>query len=208
MRKMEIILASASPRRKELLEQIGLSPRVIPSLVKETAKADTPGELVMELAREKAMEVAARLEREERESGAPAGGSGPARLVVGADTVVAVDGDILGKPKTEEEARAMIRRIAGRTHQVFTGVALAGGGRCRVFAAESLVEVYPMTEEEIASYVAAGESMDKAGAYGIQGRFAAFIKKLSGSYTNVMGLPVGRLYQEMKAFSEGRESDD
>ena len=100
----------------------------------------------------------------------------------------------------------MIRRIAGRTHQVFTGVAIVRGQREKTFAVESRVTVYPMSEEEIRGYVAAGESMDKAGAYGIQGRFAAFIRELSGSYTNVMGLPVGRLYQELKAFSE--ENDD
>ena len=120
--------------------------------------------------------------------------------------VVAVDGAILGKPASEEEACAMIRRIAGRTHQVFTGVAIVRGQREKTFAVESRVTVYPMSEEEIRGYVAAGESMDKAGAYGIQGRFAAFIRELSGSYTNVMGLPVGRLYQELKAFSE--ENDD
>lgn len=188
----QIVLASASPRRRELMEQIGIHPEIIPSQVEEVVTSSDPEQVVMELAGQKAREVADRL--------------GDNRIVVGSDTVVAVDGAILGKPASEEEARAMIRRIAGRTHQVFTGVAIVRGQREKTFAVESRVTVYPMSEEEIRGYVAAGESMDKAGAYGIQGRFAAFIRELSGSYTNVMGLPVGRLYQELKAFSE--ENDD
>lgn len=188
----QIVLASASPRRRELMEQIGIHPEIIPSQVEEVVTSSDPEQVVMELAGQKAREVADRL--------------GDNRIVVGSDTVVAVDGAILGKPASEEEASAMIRRIAGRTHQVFTGVSIVRGQREKTFAVESRVTVYPMSEEEIRGYVAAGESMDKAGAYGIQGRFAAFIKELSGSYTNVMGLPVGRLYQELKAFSE--ENDD
>ena len=188
----QIVLASASPRRRELMEQIGIHPEIIPSQVEEVVTSSDPEQVVMELAGQKAREVADRL--------------GDNRIVVGSDTVVAVDGAILGKPASEEEACAMIRRIAGRTHQVFTGVSIVRGQREKTFAVESRVTVYPMSEEEIRGYVAAGESMDKAGAYGIQGRFAAFIKELSGSYTNVMGLPVGRPYQELKAFSE--ENDD
>lgn len=188
----QIVLASASPRRRELMEQIGIHPEIIPSQVEEVVTSSNPEQVVMELAGQKAREVADRL--------------GDNRIVVGSDTVVAVDGAILGKPASEEGACAMIRRIAGRTHQVFTGVSIVRGQREKTFAVESRVTVYPMSEEEIRGYVAAGESMDKAGAYGIQGRFAAFIREISGSYTNVMGLPVGRLYQELKAFSE--ENDD
>lgn len=198
----KIVLASASPRRKELLEQIGIEPRICPSCKEELSGAEKPGKLVMELARAKAEEIAA---------SCPEG-----TLVIGADTVVALDGRIMGKPTDEEEAFRMLSSLAGRTHQVYTGAALIlclgkGTFHGSSFYEETQVQVYPMTEEEIRGYIATGEPMDKAGAYGIQGAFAAWIKGIQGDYANVVGLPLGRLYHEMKhlvlPYEEEQEAD-
>lgn len=177
----ELVLASASPRRQELLRQIGLSPRVKPSEVDESSSEQNPARLVQELAGRKASHIAA--------------GEKPGTLVLGADTVVVLDGAILGKPKDREEAETMIKRLSGRAHEVYTGVALviAGESRRTVFAAETRVHVAPMTEAEIKAYVDSGEPMDKAGAYGIQGRFACFVEKIEGEYSNVVGLPLAAL---------------
>lgn len=185
-----LVLASASPRRSELLRQIGLEPEIVPSQVEEKVTSKEPDQVVMELSRQKAEEVAERL------------GVDAQTIVIGSDTVVSSDGEILGKPADKEEAFSMIRRLSGRKHQVYTGVTLCCGTHRRSFVEKTEVEVYPMAEEEIAAYIASGDSMDKAGAYGIQGQFAAYIKGICGSYTNVMGLPVGRLYQELKALLE------
>ena len=191
--KGELVLASGSPRRRELLAQIGLTPRVMVSGCEETSKETQPDKLVMELSLEKARDVAEKC---------PAGA-----LVIGADTVVAVDGTILGKPGTPERAAQMIRTIAGRTHQVYTGVtliAVCADQRLvtRTFAECTNVQVYAMSEEEILDYANCGEPLDKAGAYGIQGRFAAHIRGIEGDYSNVVGLPLGRLCQECKAMME------
>lgn len=188
-----LILASASPRRRELLRQIGLEPEIAVSLVEEKAQG-TPEKVVKELSRQKAGEVARRL--------GLAGAEDPSSIVIGADTVVAVDGRILGKPADRREAAAMLELLQGRTHLVCTGVTLIGGGRTECFAEKTLVEVYPMTPEEIGAYLDCGEYADKAGAYGIQGRFAAHIRRIDGSYTNVVGLPVGRVWQELKKMRE------
>ena len=226
-----IILASASPRRQELLRQVGLVPEVIPSHVDESGVDGTPEQMVMELSRRKAEDVAdeirQRMSAADRSAapdnaGAAEGHGGKTSsdagaapnvdsaetiqehtysVVIGADTVVAVDGRILGKPKSEDEAAAMIRLLAGRTHHVYTGVTMIfiPSGEQITFAEGTEVEVYPMTEEQIASYVATGEPMDKAGAYGIQGYFAAYVKGIRGDYNNVVGLPVARVYQELAA---------
>ena len=186
----KIILASGSPRRKELLEQAGISFIIKVSEADETITKKEPWEVVMELAARKARAVTeSGLEEEDV-------------IVIGADTVVAVDGKILGKPHSKEEAEEMLRLLSGRVHQVCTGVALLsrnqGSWRERTFYEETQVEMYPITEEEIREYVATGEPMDKAGAYGIQGRAAIFVKGIQGDYNNVVGLPVSRLYQELK----------
>ena len=185
-----IVLASASPRRLELLRQIGIEPEVIVSQVEEVVTSTVPGEVVMELSRQKAEDVAKDL---------PAG-----TLVIGSDTVVALDGKILGKPKSHEEAAEMIRSMEGRAHQVYTGVCMVLKGESedvvRNFFDSTDVEVYPMTEEEILEYAASDEPMDKAGAYAVQGFFGRYIKGLNGSYANVMGLPISMVYQEMKTF--------
>ena len=184
----QVILASASPRRNELLLQIGIAPTVVPSHVEEKVTSKVPYQVVKELSRQKARDVAA---------GCEAGS-----LVIGSDTVVAVDGQILGKPKSHQEAFRMIKSLEGRSHQVYTGVTLIwkdqGRDRERTFYDETDVDVYPMTDDEILEYAETEEPMDKAGAYAVQGFFARYIKSLKGSYANVMGLPVSRLYQELK----------
>lgn len=186
----QIILASASPRRRELLHQVGMEPVVVPSHVKEVIASTEPDQAVMELSSQKAQDVAA-------------GYQGQEAVVIGADTVVAVDGQILGKPADREDAIRMIAMLAGRSHQVYTGVTLVfcRTGKTVTFAEETDVHVYPMTRSQIEQYVDTKEPMDKAGAYGIQGYFAAYIRGIRGDYTNVVGLPVGRVCQTL--FEEG-----
>ena len=185
-----IILASASPRRRELLLQVGITPEIEPSHVKEIITSTDPEAVVMSLSKQKAEDIASLHAGEEA-------------VVIGADTVVAVDGKILGKPKDRCEAVGMIAMLQGRKHQVYTGVTVIDCGeagqyreRETTFAERTNVEIYPMTTEQIERYVDTGEPMDKAGAYGIQGRFAAYVKGISGDYNNVVGLPVGRLCRE------------
>lgn len=193
----EIILASASPRRKELLNQIGLSFRVMVSSAAEKTLSKEPSRMVQDISYAKAQAVFESLPVEKRECS----------VVIGADTMVAFGGRMLGKPMGEKEAYEMLLALQGNTHQVYTGVALIwqepgdGGNhntRRIMFAEETAVTLYPMSHEEITGYIATGEPMDKAGAYGIQGKCAAWVEKISGDYSNVVGLPVGRLYQELK----------
>ena len=199
----KIILASGSPRRRELLTQIGISFEVVKAEGEEKITTDDPEEAVKELAMQKAQEVAGRVD---------------ADVVIGADTVVSIvkDGEsdpvILGKPGTVEKAEEMISLIQGRTHQVYTGVTVIlclGADRFAetTFAEKADVEVYEMAEDEIRAYAASGEPLDKAGAYGIQGSFAAYIKGIKGDYSNVVGLPLGRLCHEIKRLLEEREND-
>ena len=191
-------MASGSPRRRELLEQIGVEFEVRISGVEERTSAVMPEDVVLELSGLKAEDVA-------RE--APEGS-----WILGADTVVAVDGRIMGKPGSHKEACEMIRSLQGRTHQVFTGVTLIckeGRGQKGVsFVEKTDVTLYPMSEEEIREYGESEESMDKAGAYGIQGRFARYVSRIDGDYSNVVGLPVGRVYHEWKSLVEREEEDD
>ena len=190
MGKSKIILASGSPRRKELLLQIGIVPEIIVSHVEEKITSDVPAEVVMSLAEQKAVDVAKEM---------PEG-----TVILGSDTVVAADGKILGKPKSHEEAHEMIRRLAVRSHQVYTGVCLVKKGpegeadTVVSFYDETDVNVSPMTEKEIREYADSEEPMDKAGSYAVQGFFARYIDGLKGSYANVMGLPVHLVYQELK----------
>ncbi len=187
-----IILASGSPRRQWLLRQIGLEPEVVVSQVEELMTDKEPDWMVRNLALRKAEDVAARV---------GIGGAAMPVVVIGADTVVAGDGRILGKPASVCEAELMIGLLQGRSHQVFTGVAMIFGntGEKVVFAEKTDVYVYPMSREQIVGYVATGEPMDKAGGYGIQGYFAAYIQGIKGDYNNVVGLPVSRLCQELMA---------
>ena len=185
-----IILASASPRRRELLSQIGIQYDVIPSKKEEIITSTVPSEIVMELAKQKAEDI---VKTEHCIK----------KIVLGADTIVAMDGEVMGKPKNESEAFSMIYNLQNATHQVYTGVYLSylndnGDIISHVFYEETLVHVYSMSKQEILDYIATGTCMDKAGAYGIQGCFAAYIKGIEGDYNNVVGLPVGRVYQELK----------
>ena len=190
MEKKRIILASGSPRRKELLLQIGIVPEIIVSHVEEKITSDVPAEVVMSLAEQKAVDVAKNM---------PEG-----KVILGSDTVVAADGTILGKPKSHEEAYEMIRSLVGRSHQVYTGVCIvkkgAADGKDTVvsFYDETDVQVSGMTEAEIREYADSEEPMDKAGAYAVQGFFARYIEGLRGSYANVMGLPVHLVYRKLK----------
>lgn len=184
-----IILASQSPRRRELLTQIGLKFEVIPSTVEEVITSTNSVEVVQELAQQKARDVANVAAKETPKE---------SLLVIGADTIVVYEGKILGKPGDKEDAVRMLTMLQGKEHSVYTGVALLSGEQEIVFAEETRVQMCPMTPEEIAWYVNTGEPMDKAGAYGIQGLCARFVRQIQGDYNNVVGLPVGRIYQELK----------
>lgn len=194
MRK--IILASASPRRRELLAQGGIPFTVIPSQAEEKITTEQPGQAVEELSYLKCSDIY------EKSLGDV--------LVIGADTVVASEGKILGKPSSQKDAVKMLQSLQGREHEVYTGVTImareGNENRKKTFHEKTKVVFYPMSDEEIRSYVNTGEPMDKAGAYGIQGKSAVFIKEISGDYNNVVGLPLARLYQELKNMGiESRE---
>ena len=187
-----IILASASPRRKELLTQVGISFSVRISSCEEIITTVKSSDIVMELSFEKASDVASSLSPEEKEN----------CCIIGADTIVALDQQILGKPKDKKEAFHMLRTLSNSCHQVYTGVTLIrfenGIARKKTFFEKTDVYFYELTNEEILNYIATGDPLDKAGAYGIQGRAAAFVEKIHGDYNNVVGLPVARLLQELK----------
>ena len=178
---MSIILASASPRRKELLKMLGVGDlRIIPARGEERADpALPPAELVKALAAHKAREVAAQC--------------APADVIVAADTIVWVEGRVFGKPHSEAEAAQMLRTLSGRQHEVYTGVAVIRNGRESLAAERSAVRFRALSEREIAAYIATGEPMDKAGAYGAQGKAALFVEGIEGDFFNVMGLPLCRL---------------
>ena len=222
MDKIRLILASQSPRRLEILRQIGFQPEVIVSGIEEHTEETIPERVVMDLSRQKAENVAVRLaaslipakhpagrqsESMERASGRETSGQNPADsrrepavVVLGADPVVCTGGRILGKPHSHEEAEEMIRLLQGHTHQVCSGVTLIGTGlgRSVTFAETTEVEVAPMTDEEIHDYAYSAEPMDKAGGYGIQGFFGRYITGIRGDYTNVVGLPASAVYQNLK----------
>ncbi len=190
---MKIYLASASPRRKELLKQVGISFKVVPSTVEEMVTKEMPNEVVEELSYQKAVDVCGRLAGEGKED----------FVVIGADTVVSAWGKILGKPVDKADAARMLKELQGGSHQVYTGVTLAWKYKdmppmYATFSECTDVTMYAITDEEIQRYVDSGEPMDKAGAYAIQGLCAAHIQGICGDYNNVVGLPVGRLCQELK----------
>ena len=195
------ILASASPRRRELLDQMGAVFEIIPAEGEEHITKESPAEAVMELALQKAQEVAARV-GDQADTAPAAGGAASQLLVLGADTVVVFDGKILGKPADERDAMRMLSMLNGSTHSVYTGVSVIlvknGVSKCHSFYEETRVTMHPMSREEIEAYVATGEPMDKAGAYGIQGKCAIYIAGIQGDYNNVVGLPIARIYQELK----------
>ena len=210
---VRLVLASASPRRRELLSQIGLEFTVMPSTKEENAKTTEAGALLQELSRQKAVDIWEQLSggqgqnpdadqeqiSEETQEPNLNGKRQPELLVIGADTVVCCEGKILGKPHSREAAAEMLTALQGRSHEVYTGVTLYSQSETVTFFECTQVEFYPMTEVEISEYIDSKEPMDKAGAYGIQGLGARFVKGIRGDYNNVVGLPVGRLYQELKS---------
>lgn len=193
-----MILASASPRRRELLNLAKFEFEVIPSCMEEIISESEPAKIVMELATQKAQEIF------HAQKALPS--NAKPLLVIGADTVVSYHQEILGKPTDVPDARRMLRMLSGNTHQVYTGVALFyadlehGISKQTCFHEKTDVTFYDMTTEEIDSYIATGDPMDKAGSYGIQGPCAVHVKEICGDYNNVVGLPIARLYHEIKAF--------
>lgn len=185
---MTYLLASASPRRKELLSLLDIPFEIRAPRVDERIDPSwTAAQAAQNLARQKALAAA-----EDR----------PGACVVAADTIVEIDGLLLGKPADEADAARMLRLLSGREHRVVTGVCLMHGGRERVFSRETLVRFYPLGDGEIEAYVRTGEPMDKAGAYGIQGRGALLAEGITGDYFNVVGLPVSALARELRDFAQ------
>jgi septum formation protein len=178
-----LVLASQSPRRRELLGCAGIPFVVRPSSVDEARIGDEdPGEHVRRLAREKAQSVAC----------------GPDEIVLGADTVVVIDGEVLGKPSDPEHAARMLRQLSGRAHEVVTGICLRTSNRLIVDMESTRVRFVRLSEEEIAAYAASGEPLDKAGAYAIQGLASRFVGRIEGCYFNVVGLPVALVWRHLK----------
>jgi len=193
MQTKKIILASASPRRRELLAQAGYEFEIQVSHKEETYTSATPDEIVKELALLKAKDIAEQNDAKNM-------------IVIGADTVVAHKGAILGKPKSKDDAYEMIKGFQGDKHQVYTGVAILdydidGKETIVNHAVKTDVYVNPMTDEEIWNYIQSDNVMDKAGSYGIQSGFAVHIEKIEGDYFNVVGLPVSYIYQMLKKLS-------
>ena len=193
-----IILASNSPRRRELLSQVGLQYEVIPSEIEEQVTKTVPSEVVLELSNQKCIDVAKgvirNLPTQEYDV-----------IVIGADTVVAYDNKIYGKPADKEDARRMLNELKGHSHSVFTGVTFARVHDkeivdTRSFYEETLVYMLDYSDEIIDMYVESGEPLDKAGAYGIQGLGAILVERIEGDYNNVVGLPVSKVYHELKRF--------
>ena len=206
---VRLVLASASPRRRELLSQIGLEFTVMPSTKEENAKTTEAGALVQELSRQKAVDIWEQLSggqgqnpdadqeqiSEETQEPNLNGKRQPELLVIGADTVVCCEGKILGKPHSREAAAEMLTALQGRSHEVYTGVTLYSQSETVTFFECTQVEFYPMTEVEISEYIDSKEPMDKAGAYGVQSLGALLVERIDGDFYNVMGLPVEKLGQ-------------
>ena len=186
-----MILASQSPRRIELMREAGFDVDVMPADIDETARAgESPFELVERLARAKAQTVAA--------TDAAAG-----ETVVAADTIVTLNGEILGKPADEADARRMLRELSGRTHQVATGVCIVCDGKAESFVDVTDVTFFKLADEEIEAYVASGETMDKAGAYGIQGIGGRMlVERINGDFYTVVGLPIAQVARRLKAYTQ------
>ncbi len=191
--KIPIILASASPRRKELLEQAGFLFSIMPSNAEEKMIEEEPNLIAENLAFQKANDIYQQLKKENKND----------FIVIGADTIVHYNGDILGKPEDEQEAFDMLSMLSDRTHQVYTGVCIIyrgkGSKQVEIFSERTDVTFYPLTAFEIKDYIGTGDPLDKAGAYGIQGPFAIHVREINGDYNNVVGLPIAKLYQTMKS---------
>lgn len=213
---IDIILASKSPRRRELLTQIDIEYRCIPSTKEEIITVKEPVEVVKELSAQKAYDVEKKVIEETNEKSDIAkiktdrqgniGQNQPqAKVIIGADTVVAYNGEILGKPKDEEDAFRMLSMLSGKSHEVYTGVTVVYLSGYENYPRKEIsfsectkVYVAKLTERDIRNYISTGEPMDKAGAYGIQGRFGKYVTKIDGDYNNVVGLPIARLFNEVR----------
>jgi len=201
--EIRIILASASPRRAELLRQIGYDFEVMEADVDESYTASAPSRIVKELAEKKGAAILASLDSDatfqNQEPNKPV-------LILAADTIVYLDGKVLNKPKDEMEAYAMLSSLKGRKHEVFTGVCLIllwnGKKKTKLFYEKSEVYVASMRDDEIRSYIATGDPFDKAGAYGIQGPFAKHIERIKGDYFNIVGLPLHAVYTNAEMLVE------
>ncbi|AIK35971.1 MULTISPECIES: Maf family protein [Bacillus] len=182
----KLILASGSPRRKELLELAGVPFEIVVSEIEETIGAySSPADIVMSLALQKASAVV-----ENHEDS----------VVLGADTIVTYESRILGKPKDEAEAKEILQLLSGKTHEVYTGVALISKEKTVTFYERTEVTFWELTEEEVDAYIATKEPLDKAGSYGIQGKGSIFVQHIQGDYYSVVGLPIARLVRELKQF--------
>lgn len=187
--KNKFILASGSPRRRELLSQVGIKFSVKVSDADEDIEEANPRELVKKLSFIKADDVYYKMDSEQEDE---------ELVVIGADTIVVSGGKIMGKPKNRAGARKMINRLQGRSHYVYTGVTVMTCDKAITFVERTKVKVYKMNKKQIDEYLNTREYVDKAGAYGIQGAFAAYVKSIKGDYNNVVGLPVGRLCYELR----------
>lgn len=199
---VKIILASASPRRKELLAKMGVEFEIVTSDIEEKTTHIKPDEIVKELSYIKAKDVLEKIIKSKNDI------TERDIIVIGADTVVSKDGTIMGKPMSEADAYQMIMSIQGNTHQVYTGVCIliynveTNELSEKIFAECTDVTVFHMSDKEITEYLSVGDYTDKAGAYGIQGAFGLYVEKINGDYDNVVGLPVARLYQILKDINE------
>lgn len=200
LKNVKVILASGSPRRCELLSRTGIDFEIVMSSIEEITTEHEPDKVVKELSYMKAEDVLRKITKRESSF------EEMKIIVIGADTVVSKNGHIMGKPKSEAEAFDMIHSIQGSTHQVYTGVTIfvyqMGTKKVQTstFVECTDVTVFPMVDSEINDYIATGDCMDKAGAYGIQGDFGVYVEKINGDYNNVVGLPIARLYQKLKEF--------
>lgn len=190
-----IILASKSPRRSELMKQAGYNFEILVSEADETTSKTVPSDVCIDLSQQKALNVFNSLNSLRNDI-----------LIVAADTIVCLDNEIMGKPKNKSEAFCMLNKLQGNTHQVYTGVTLLSLHKegdspvLKSFYEKTDVSIHHMNDDEINSYIATKDSFDKAGAYGIQGPFAIYVKGITGDYNNVVGLPIARLYHEIKDF--------
>lgn len=186
--KKRLILASGSPRRRELLDKFGIDYEILPAQGEESAPPElTPGERVKALAAQKAEETAHRV-------------NDPTAVILAADTLVELDGEVLGKPGAGERARAMLRALSGREHRVWSGVCIREGERILAESECTAVRFRTLSDAEIEAYIATGEPLDKAGAYGYQGLASLFVERIEGDFFNVMGLPVCRVGQMLREF--------
>ena len=191
-----LILASASPRRRELLKKADIPFTVMPADIEEVIVAGEPADVAEEISSYKAEYVAEKLMKEKKQD---------SFVILSADTIVTVDGKVLGKPRDEEEAFKVLKELQGREHEVYTGVTIAvkhpgKNVHYKQFHEKTRVKIYPVSDEQIRDYISTGEPLDKAGSYAIQGSFAKYIKSIKGDYSNVVGLPVGRVFKELRQF--------